>query len=102
MEILENGRIAETVNKNTRPFNMQICALRRNAGQSSTDGLTLLGGPDLLHEILRRSDYLVISMPATPETIGCIGRAQLGLMKPSAFLVNVARAEIIDEEALYD
>jgi len=81
---------------------MQVCALRRNVGQSTTDDLVLLGGPDLLHEVLRRSDYLVVSMPATPETIGCIGRAQLGLMKPSAFLVNVARAEIIDEEALYD
>jgi len=100
--ILGFGRIGQNIARLGRAFGMQICALRRNAGQSSTDGLALLGGPDLLHEILRRSDYLVVSMPATPETIGCIGRAQLGLMKPSAFLINVARAEIIDEEALYD
>jgi phosphoglycerate dehydrogenase-like enzyme len=79
---------------------MQVCAIRRNVGQSLTDGLALLGGPDLLDEVLRRSDYLVVSMPATQETIGSIGRTQLGLMKPSALLVNVARAEIIDEEAL--
>ena len=100
--ILGYGRIGQNIARLARAFDMQVCALRRNVGQSTTDDLVLLGGPDLLHEVLRRSDYLVVSMPATPETIGCIGRAQLGLMKPSAFLVNVARAEIIDEEALYD
>jgi len=100
--ILGYGRIGQHVARLARAFDMQICAIRRNVEQSSTDGLALLGGPDLLDEILRRSDYLVISMPATPETVGCIGRAQLGRMKPSAFLINVARAEIIDEEALYD
>src|SRR6266436_3294429 len=40
-------------------------------------------------------------MPATPDTIGSIGRKRLGLMKQTAFLINVARAEIIDEDALY-
>jgi phosphoglycerate dehydrogenase-like enzyme len=51
---------------------------------------------------LRRCDFVVISMPATPETIGWIGRRELGLMKPGAFLINVARAEIVDEDALFD
>src|SRR4051812_44654536 len=41
-------------------------------------------------------------MPATPGTIGSIGRKQLGLMRPTAYLINVARAEIVDEGALYD
>ena len=40
-------------------------------------------------------------MPANPETIGWIGEVQLRLMKSSAFLINVGRAEIVDEEALY-
>ena len=100
--ILGYGRIGQNIARLARAFDMQVCALRRNVGQSPTGGLALLGGPDLLDEVLRRSDYLVVSMPATPDTIGCIGRAQLGLMKPNAFLINVARAEIIDEEALYD
>jgi len=100
--ILGYGRIGQNIARLARAFDMQVCALRRNVGQSTTDDLALLGDPDLLDEVLRRSDYLVVSMPVTPETIGCIGRAQLGLMKPSAFLVNVARAEIIEEEALYD
>ena len=61
-----------------------------------------LGGPDSIGEVLRRSDYVLISMPATSETVGSIDRGRLGLMKPTAFLINVARAEIIDEDALYE
>ena len=41
------------------------------------DELALLGGPDILDEVLERSDYVVVSMPANPETIGSIGEAQL-------------------------
>jgi phosphoglycerate dehydrogenase-like enzyme len=54
-----------------------------------------------LPEVLRRSDYLAITLPLTPETQGLIGEAQLGLMKPTAILVNVSRAQILDEDALY-
>jgi phosphoglycerate dehydrogenase-like enzyme len=100
--ILGYGRIGQKVARRARAFDMQVCAIRRDVGQSVEDDLALLGGPDILDEVLRRSDYVVISMPAMPETIGWIGETQLRLMKPSAFLINVARAEIVDEEALYD
>ena len=55
-----------------------------------------------MDEVLRRSDYVVISMPATPDTVGSIDRRRLGLMKATAFLINVSRAEIVDEDALYE
>jgi phosphoglycerate dehydrogenase-like enzyme len=41
-------------------------------------------------------------MPSTDHTRGTIGRRQLGLMKPTAYLINVARADLVDEAALYD
>jgi len=100
--ILGYGRIGQNIARRARAFDMQVCAIRRDVGQSMEDDLALLGGPDILDEVLRRSDYVVVSMPASPETIGGIGRAQLDLMKPTAFLINVARAEIVDEDALYD
>jgi phosphoglycerate dehydrogenase-like enzyme len=81
---------------------MNVCAIRRDVRRSSGDELALLGGPDMTDEVMRRSDYVVISMPATPDTVGSIGRKRLGLMKQTAFLINVARAEIIDEDALYE
>jgi phosphoglycerate dehydrogenase-like enzyme len=100
--ILGYGRIGRSIARRARAFDMQVCAIRRDVGPSTGDDLALLGGPDLTDEVLRRSDYVVIAMPATPETIGRIGRRELALMKPSAFLINVARAEIVDEDALYD
>jgi len=79
---------------------MNISAIRRDVGPD--DEPAFLGGPDSIGEVLRRSDYVLISMPATSETVGSIDRGRLGLMKPTAFLINVARAEIIDEDALYE
>jgi len=99
--ILDYGRIGQQIARRARAFDMQICAIRRDVGQSMEDDLALLGGPDILDTVLERSDYVVVTMPASPETIGWLGEAQLRRMKPSAFLINVARAEIIDEDAIY-
>jgi phosphoglycerate dehydrogenase-like enzyme len=54
---------------------------------------------DQLDEVLKVSDFLVISLPLTPETNRLIGERELRLMKPTAYLVNVARGEILDKEA---
>jgi len=54
---------------------------------------------DQLDELLKVSDFVVVSLPLTPETNRLIGERELKLMKPTAFLVNVARGEIIDKEA---
>jgi phosphoglycerate dehydrogenase-like enzyme len=99
--ILGYGRIGQQIARRARAFDMQICAIRRDVGQSVEDDLALLGGPDILDTVLERSDYVVVTVPASPETIGWLGEAQLRRMKPSAFLINVARAEIIDEDAIY-
>jgi phosphoglycerate dehydrogenase-like enzyme len=99
--ILGYGRIGQCVARRARAFDMEICAIRRDVGRSSEDELTLLGGLEILDEVLRRSDYLLIALPLTPATRGLIGPRQLRTMRPTAMLVNVARAEIVDEEALY-
>ena len=61
-----------------------------------------VGGPERLDELLGRSDYLAITLSLSAKTLGLIDAGRLGLMKPSAYLINVARAEIVDEHALYD
>ena len=99
--ILGYGRIGRALARRARGFDMEVCAIRRDVARSADDGLALLGGLEILDEVLRRADYLVVALPATTATRGLIGEAQLAVMKRTAVLVNVARAEIVDEGALY-
>jgi phosphoglycerate dehydrogenase-like enzyme len=98
--ILGYGRIGQAVARRARAFDMTLCAIRRDVRRD--DDLAFLGGPDATDEVIGRSDYLLLSMPATPDTIGFMDRRRLGLMKSTAYLINVARAEIVDEKALYE
>jgi gluconate 2-dehydrogenase len=55
-----------------------------------------------LDRLLAESDVVTLHVPLTPETRHLIGRRELGLMRPAAVLVNVARGPIVDEEALVE
>jgi D-3-phosphoglycerate dehydrogenase len=54
-----------------------------------------------LEELLSRSDYVSIHLPEIPETRRLIGEKEFGMMKPTAFILNLARGAIWDEKALY-
>ena len=97
--ILGYGRIGQCLARRARAFDMTVLATRRSAMPS--DGLATLGGPDALADVLTRADYLAIAMPLTPETRGLLGAPELASMKRTAMLVNPARAEIVEEDALY-
>ena len=55
-----------------------------------------------LDELLRHGDFVSIHCPLTEQTRGLIGKRELALMKPNAYLINTARGGIVDENALYD
>ena len=76
-------------------------AIRRAVAGSAGTASAFLGGPEHLGAVLRRADYLVIALSLTPTTRGLIDARAIAPMKPTAVLVNVARAEIVDAEALY-
>lgn len=99
--ILGYGRIGQCVARRARGFDMAVLGIRRNVGLSFEDDLQLLGDLSRLDEVLRRSDYLVVTLPLSPSTKGLIGSDQFRLMKPTAILINVSRAEVVDEDALY-
>ncbi|WP_164936614.1 2-hydroxyacid dehydrogenase [Bradyrhizobium nanningense] len=100
--ILGFGHIGESLAQRAHAFDMKVCAVRRRAQPGSPHGLIFVGGPERLDELLTVSDYLAITLSLSAETRGLIDCRRLGLMKPSAYLINVARAEIVDEHALYD
>jgi phosphoglycerate dehydrogenase-like enzyme len=100
--ILGYGRIGQAVARRARAFDMKICAVRHDVRRSVEGDVAFLGGPEATDEIIGQSDYVLIAMPATHATVGLMDRRRLGLMKSTAFLINVSRAEIVDEDALYD
>jgi phosphoglycerate dehydrogenase-like enzyme len=99
--ILGYGRIGQALAGRARAFDMEVCAIRRDVKQSIADGLAFLGGPAALDEVLRRADYLAVTLSLNDATRGLLGERELGRMKATAILINVARAEIVDEDPLY-
>jgi phosphoglycerate dehydrogenase-like enzyme len=99
--ILGYGRIGQCLARRAQAFDMGVWAMRRDLTRSATHGPAFLGGPEAFDDILRRADYLAITLSLTEATRGLLGERELRLLKPSAVLINVSRAEIVDELALY-
>jgi phosphoglycerate dehydrogenase-like enzyme len=103
----ELARIAKTA------FAMTVLACKRDPSRRADDGYTLAGtgdpegrlpdawfGPEMLTELLRRSDVVVNCAPLTRETERMIDARALAAMKPSAYFINVGRGASVDEAAL--
>ena len=97
--ILGYGGIGRAVGSMGRALGMNVIAFSRHPSPES-DVQVFHGGEGLLR-VLRKSDAVVIALPLSKLTVGLIGAAELAAMKTDAILVNVARAEIVDEEAMY-
>ncbi|GAB2451003.1 D-3-phosphoglycerate dehydrogenase [Conyzicola lurida] len=97
--IIGLGRIGALITARLQAFGMNVVAYDPyvTSARAQQLGVTLL----TLDELLAQSDFITIHMPKTPETTGMISTEQFALMKPTAFIVNVARGGLIDEDALY-
>jgi phosphoglycerate dehydrogenase-like enzyme len=95
--IVGYGGVGHAIAQKARAFDMRVLATRRTP-RPSDDGTALVS----LERLLRESDIVVITVPATPATKRLIGRDELAMLKPSAVLINVARGNIIDEAALIE
>lgn len=101
--IIGFGNIGKEIAKRGAAFGMRTLATKRSPqGRLATEfGLEFLGGPRDLDYLLVHSDFLVIAVPITSETLGMIGERELKMMKPTSYLINVSRGSIVREEALY-
>jgi phosphoglycerate dehydrogenase-like enzyme len=109
------GSIGRAVGALATAFGCRVVAVRRRAGAGtrsiSSPGdredpsfgelmLDRVGGPEMLPELLAESDFIVLAAPLTPETHEMINDRTLAMVKPGAWLINVARGRLIDERAL--
>ena len=98
--ILGFGGIGQASARLFKAFGARVHAIDRSA--KAGELADWVGKLDELDAVLEAADILVVALPLTCTTRGLIGRRELSLMKPDAILVNVARAAIIDEDALYE
>lgn len=94
------GHIGQAIAKRALPFDTRVIAVTRSP-RNDTGGLDWIGTMDRLPELLRESDFIVLACVLSPDTQNLIDARALSRMKPTAFLVNVARGAIVDEDALY-
>jgi phosphoglycerate dehydrogenase-like enzyme len=99
--ILGYGRIGQAVARRAQAFDMEVRAIRHHPDRTTEYPSVHVAGPEALDDVLRQADYLAITLSLTGETRGLIGKRELGLMKRSARLINVARGEIVDQAALF-
>jgi D-3-phosphoglycerate dehydrogenase len=97
--IIGLGRIGALVAARLQAFGVNIIAFDPYITSARAQQLGV--HPVSLDELLAQSDFVTIHMPKTPETTGMISAPQLKLMKPTAYVVNVARGGLIDEADLY-
>lgn len=98
--IVGMGRIGQAVAYRARAFGLTIAYHNRHRLPQSVE--TMFGAEYVgtLDDLMAQADILTLHCPATPHTIGSIDARRIGLMKPGACLINTARGDLVDQEAL--
>lgn len=99
------GATGSETAKRARAFGMTVLAVTKDPvkpGRERSFFADEVRGPGALAECLGRADYVSLHVPLNAETEGMIGAGELATMKPSAYLINVARAPVVDRQALHD
>ena len=98
--ILGLGRIGRAVARRAQGFGMRVLYHGRTRDPEAERALGVAYRDRAA--LLAEADFVVLALPLTPETRHLIGARELALMKPTAFLINIARGPIVDEGALVD
>lgn len=103
LAVMGLGRIGREVARWGRFLEMRVVAATRSPQNIDAHslGLDRLAGIDELESVLAEADFVTVCVPLSPETTNLIAERQLAAMKPEAFLINVARGEVVDEAALF-
>jgi len=100
--ILGFGAIGQTLGTYCQALGMNIMAIKKNPEDYRGDLVVALYSEDDLHNLLPKTDVLLIALPLTEETEKLIGKEELSIMPNGSILVNVGRGPVVDQHALYD
>lgn len=100
--ILGAGDLARASARIAKALDMQVIAIARDPAKARlhNDLFDEILGPDGLHHALGRADAVLLTVPHTPETERMMDKEAIAAMKPGAAFVNIARGQIVDEQAL--
>ena len=99
--IIGMGLIGTAVARRARAFDMKVLYFSRNRKPDVEAQLGVEWRPDM-DSVLSESDFVSLHVPLTPETESIIGKRQLDLMQPHAFLINTTRGPTVNAGALYE
>lgn len=100
MTIVGLGTIGEAIAARAHAFGIEVTGVRRRPELPHSSYVERVVGPEQLDDVLRGCDFLVLSAPGVASTTRMIGARQLALLNRGALLVNVARAQIVDDSAM--
>ena len=95
------GPIGRRTVELARAAGMETVAVTRGPSPDRARGLGWLGGLDEIDRLMRDADVVLVALPLTPDTRGIVDARRLELLGGDGYLVNVARGELVQEEALY-
>lgn len=98
--VIGAGAIGTEIAKRAQAFGMKTLGVATTAREQ--EGFDEMFGRDGMDEVLQRSDFAVVIVPLTPDTDRLIGEREIGLMKPTAVLINISRGRVVEEAALLD
>ena len=96
--IIGTGQIGTAIARRARPFGLKVLGVKRNAGDA--DGFDRVFDRHHLVDALATADFVVVACPLTPETEGMIGLRELSTIKRGAYLINIARGRILQNQAV--
>ena len=101
--ILGLGHIGREIAKIGKCMGMKVYAIKRRPTEELKKKLNLdyLGSMNDIMNVLRTADFVVIALPKTPETYNLIGETELRALKKTAYLINISRGDIVNEDALF-
>lgn len=96
--IIGLGGIGRAVAQRAKGFEMRVIGTEIVSGEIPF--VDQVYPPAQLDEVLRQSDYLLLAVPETPETIGMMNEERFRMMKPTAYFINCARGSLVEKDAL--